>query len=117
MGPLFAYLNIPTLNQVYVIFLARLMDLDFFAGAESLEVQLFDEHQIPWEEIAFPKITNNERDQYSYMSDSVNNSPRESSRGSDTKRIDEDHSNVAMVSPLMSPPPLYSANDYGIETI
>ncbi len=56
MGPLFAYLNIPTLNQVYVIFLARLLDLDFFAGAESLEVQLFDEHQIPWEEIAFPSI-------------------------------------------------------------
>jgi len=56
MGPLFAYLNIPTLSQVYVIFLARLLDLDFFAGAESLEVRLFDEHQIPWEEIAFPSI-------------------------------------------------------------
>ena len=29
----------------------------------------------------------------------------------------EDNSNVAMGSPLMSPPPLQSANDYGIETI
>jgi len=56
MGPLFAYLNIPALSQVYVIFLARLMDLDFSAGAESLEVRLFHEHEIPWQELAFPSI-------------------------------------------------------------
>ncbi len=56
MGKLFAYLNIPALNQVYVIFLARLLDLDFSAGAESLEVRLFHEQEIPWEEIAFPSI-------------------------------------------------------------
>lgn len=29
----------------------------------------------------------------------------------------DENQNVAMVSPLMSPPPLQSANDYGIETI
>lgn len=56
MGRLFAYLNIPALSQVYVIFLARLMDLDFSAGAESLEVRLFHEHEIPWQELAFPSI-------------------------------------------------------------
>jgi ADP-ribose pyrophosphatase YjhB (NUDIX family) len=56
MGKLFAYLNIPAINQVYVIFLARLLDIDYSAGAESLEVRLFDEHEIPWEEIAFPSI-------------------------------------------------------------
>jgi ADP-ribose pyrophosphatase YjhB (NUDIX family) len=56
MGKLFAYLNIPALSQVYVIFLARLIDLNFSAGAESLEVRLFHEHEIPWEEIAFPSI-------------------------------------------------------------
>ncbi len=56
MGKLFAYLNIPALNQVYVIFLARLLDLEFSAGAESLEVRLFHEREIPWEEIAFPSI-------------------------------------------------------------
>ncbi len=56
IGKLFAYLNIPALNQVYVIFLARLLDLDFSAGAESLEVRLFHEQEIPWEEIAFPSI-------------------------------------------------------------
>ncbi len=56
MGQLFAYLNIPALNQVYVIFLARLLNRDYSAGAESLEVRLFHEHEIPWEEIAFPSI-------------------------------------------------------------
>ncbi len=56
MGKLFAYLNIPAINQVYVIFLARLLDLDFSAGAESLEVRLFREHEIPWKDIAFPSI-------------------------------------------------------------
>ncbi len=56
IGKLFAYLNIPAINQVYVIFLARLLDTDYSAGAESLDVRLFDEHQIPWEEIAFPSI-------------------------------------------------------------
>jgi ADP-ribose pyrophosphatase YjhB (NUDIX family) len=56
MGKLFAYLNIPTLNQVYVIFLAKLLDLDFHAGAESLEVRLFNEDEIPWDAIAFPSI-------------------------------------------------------------
>ena len=56
MGSLFAYLNIPAINQVYVIFLARLLDLEFYAGAESLEVRLFSEHEIPWDAIAFPSI-------------------------------------------------------------
>ena len=56
MGALFAYLNIPAINQVYVIFLARLLDLEFSAGAESLEVRLFHEHEIPWKDIAFPSI-------------------------------------------------------------
>jgi serine/threonine protein phosphatase PrpC len=30
-----------------------LLDLEFFAGAESLERRLFHEHEIPWEEITF----------------------------------------------------------------
>jgi hypothetical protein len=32
------------------------LDIDYSAGAESLEVRLFDEQEIPWEEIAFPSI-------------------------------------------------------------
>jgi hypothetical protein len=38
------------------MFRARLMDLDFAAGEESLEVKLFSEDEIPWDEIAFLTI-------------------------------------------------------------
>lgn len=50
---LYALFNIPHINQVYMLFRARLLDLDFSAGAESLETRLFEENEIPWEEIAF----------------------------------------------------------------
>jgi ADP-ribose pyrophosphatase YjhB (NUDIX family) len=53
IGPLYALFNIPHINQVYLLFRARLLDLDFSAGAESLETRLFNEDEIPWDEIAF----------------------------------------------------------------
>ena len=56
VGDLYCYLNIPRISQVYVIFLARLLDLDFAPGAESLEVELFEESQVPWDDMAFPAI-------------------------------------------------------------
>jgi hypothetical protein len=40
-----------------MLFLARLHDLQFGAGAESLEVRLFAESEIPWDEIAFRTIS------------------------------------------------------------
>ncbi|KPK69759.1 MAG: ADP-ribose pyrophosphatase [Acidithiobacillales bacterium SM23_46] len=48
--------NLPHVNQVYVMFRANLLDLDFGPGPESLEVALYDEKDIPWNEIAFPVI-------------------------------------------------------------
>lgn len=53
---LYTLFNLPHINQVYLLFRSRLLDLDFAAGEESLEVLLFDEHRIPWEKIAFPVI-------------------------------------------------------------
>ncbi len=50
---LYALFNIPHINQVYMLFRARLLDLDFSAGAETLEARLFEEDQIPWDQIAF----------------------------------------------------------------
>jgi len=50
---LYALFNIPHINQVYILFRSRLLDLDFSAGAESLETRLFKEDEIPWDEIAF----------------------------------------------------------------
>jgi ADP-ribose pyrophosphatase YjhB (NUDIX family) len=48
--------SIPQINQVYLVFLAELLDLNFSPGEESLEVQLFEEDSIPWKEIAFSAI-------------------------------------------------------------
>lgn len=48
--------SIPHISQIYVIFRANLIDLDFSAGPESLEVELFKEEEIPWDELAFPVI-------------------------------------------------------------
>ncbi|HUO44626.1 MAG TPA: NUDIX hydrolase [Burkholderiales bacterium] len=56
IGPLYALHNLPYINQVYLIFRARLLDLDFSPGAESLEVRLFSEAEIPWEQIAFRTV-------------------------------------------------------------
>ncbi|MES9985024.1 MAG: NUDIX hydrolase [Candidatus Thiodiazotropha sp. 6PLUC1] len=53
---LYGLYNLPHINQIYLIFRSRLLDLDFAAGSESLEVALFEESEIPWHEMAFPVI-------------------------------------------------------------
>lgn len=58
IGPLYALYNIPHINQVYILFRARLLDLDFKAGAETLETRLFPECDIPWEQLAFATVRN-----------------------------------------------------------
>jgi ADP-ribose pyrophosphatase YjhB (NUDIX family) len=55
---LYALYNIPHISQVYLLFRARLLDLDFHAGEESLEVKLFSEAEVPWPEIAFATVRN-----------------------------------------------------------
>lgn len=52
---LYTLINLPHIDQVYMIFLADL-DGGFAAGPESLEVALFEEGEIPWDELAFPTI-------------------------------------------------------------
>ena len=54
---LYALFNIPHISQVYLIFRAKLLNLDYKPGVESLDVQLFNEQDIPWDNIAFPVIT------------------------------------------------------------
>jgi len=49
----YALYNICYVNQLYLMFRARLIDNDFSPGTESLEVRLFDEGEIPWQELAF----------------------------------------------------------------
>lgn len=56
LGPLFTMLNVAHVHQVHLFYLARLLDLDYAAGIESLEVELFSEREIPWADLAFPTI-------------------------------------------------------------
>lgn len=53
---LYTLFNLPNINQVYLFFRAELANLDFHAGAESLEVKLFSEEEIPWQDIAFAVV-------------------------------------------------------------
>jgi ADP-ribose pyrophosphatase YjhB (NUDIX family) len=56
IGALYAIYNLPHINQVYILFRARLLDLNFKPGIESLDVKLFGEEEIPWDKIAFHVI-------------------------------------------------------------
>lgn len=56
MGSLYTLFNLPHINQVYLMFRARLLDLDYRAGIESLEARLFAEAEIPWNNIAFRTV-------------------------------------------------------------
>lgn len=53
---LFSLLNVPHVHQVHLFYRATLLDIDYAAGIESLEVALFTEAEIPWDEIAFPTV-------------------------------------------------------------
>jgi ADP-ribose pyrophosphatase YjhB (NUDIX family) len=56
LGKLFTLLNVAHVHQVHLFYLAELLDLDFAAGIESLDVRLFAEDEIPWDDLAFPTI-------------------------------------------------------------
>ncbi len=56
IGNLFTVYSLPHISQVYFLFRARLLDLDFKPGIESLEVKLVSELEIPWNEMAFRVI-------------------------------------------------------------
>jgi ADP-ribose pyrophosphatase YjhB (NUDIX family) len=53
---LFAVVDVIQARQVHVMFRARLLVPEYAPGEESLEVELFDEESVPWEELAFPSI-------------------------------------------------------------
>jgi ADP-ribose pyrophosphatase YjhB (NUDIX family) len=57
IGELYSMYNIPYINQVYLLFRARLLNLDFSPGVESLEVALFAENDIPWDTLAFRAVS------------------------------------------------------------
>ena len=56
MGNLFSLINVAPVHQVHLFYLARLRNLDFAPGIESLDVKMYTEAQIPWDDLAFPTI-------------------------------------------------------------
>jgi ADP-ribose pyrophosphatase YjhB (NUDIX family) len=56
LGDVSTMISLPHISQVHVIYHATLLDLDFAAGEETLELRLFGEQEIPWEEIAFRTV-------------------------------------------------------------
>ncbi|TNF34780.1 MAG: NUDIX domain-containing protein [Gammaproteobacteria bacterium] len=53
---LFSVFSIPHISQVYMMFRGELDRGQASPGHESLEVGLFQEQDIPWDELAFPVI-------------------------------------------------------------
>jgi ADP-ribose pyrophosphatase YjhB (NUDIX family) len=56
IGSLLAVVHVLHADQVHMMFRARLRDPKFGVGAESLEVGLYDESEIPWQDIAFRSV-------------------------------------------------------------
>lgn len=52
----FSMISVPRVNQVHVFYRARLSDLEFKPGEESLELALVEEAKMPWKEIAFRTV-------------------------------------------------------------
>ncbi|MEO7244778.1 MAG: NUDIX hydrolase [Rubrivivax sp.] len=53
---LFTLLNVVPVGQVHLYYRARLLDTRFDPGPETIEAQLFDEHDVPWDELAFRTV-------------------------------------------------------------
>jgi ADP-ribose pyrophosphatase YjhB (NUDIX family) len=56
LGPLFSMIDVPAVEQLHIFYLARLLDLNFAPGVETLEARLFTESEIPWDRIAFRTV-------------------------------------------------------------
>lgn len=50
---LFSLMNLPTVQQIHLFYLAELKSLSLSPGLETLEAKMFTEVDIPWNEIAF----------------------------------------------------------------
>jgi ADP-ribose pyrophosphatase YjhB (NUDIX family) len=55
---LYTVFSVPHISQVHMMFRAKLLNEDFHAGTESLEVKLVTAAEIPWQELAFTVVRN-----------------------------------------------------------
>ena len=53
---LFTVMNVARVGQVHLFYRARLLNDQFAPGHETIEARLFEEAEIPWDEIAFRTV-------------------------------------------------------------
>ena len=56
LGDVFSMISVPHVDQVHVFYLARMHSAQTDPGEETLETALFEEAEIPWEQIAFRTV-------------------------------------------------------------
>ena len=56
---IYTIFNLPHINQVYMLFRGNLKNTNFGPGEETLETTLFGQHEIPWDQLAFPAVHHN----------------------------------------------------------
>ncbi len=56
MHALFSLINVARVGQVHLFYRATLLSPEFAPGTETQEAELFDEADIPWDEIAFRTV-------------------------------------------------------------
>ena len=53
---LFTVVNVPRVSQVHLYYLAQLLSNRFSPGHETMEARLFEEQDIPWNDLAFNTV-------------------------------------------------------------
>ena len=53
---LLALIDILPAGQVHLLFRARMLDMQILPGPETLEARLFEEHEVPWNDLAFRSV-------------------------------------------------------------
>ena len=56
LGPLLTLLNVPHVGQVHLYYRAEMTSAALDPGPETIEARLFDESEIPWDELAFKTV-------------------------------------------------------------
>ena len=56
MHGLFTMLNVVRAGQLHLFYRATLLDTAFDPGSETIEARLFNENEVPWDELAFRTV-------------------------------------------------------------
>lgn len=59
---LYRVFDVPHISQIYMFYRCELDNGEYGVGPESLASGLYDEHEVPWDSIAFPVVSQTLRD-------------------------------------------------------